>query len=234
MQITAANAWVEKLVAGTVLAQKLFAKEITIPSGGVIQSQNFSEGTQGFRIMGNGDFILNNASLNNCNISGFIVANNTPFIPVAEVNIGYNDNTLKLVHGRNIKSVNRDSEGIYTITFANPVKTKAHLQEGNYYIDFFVVGNSHYSFSEGFNSLLTPAINWTRNAVNNRLPMSGNIVTITYATIYFSHIIQEASRVASGQTPSFPQGNTEYYIYTHKEVNKDPVSSQLFFFLSET
>lgn len=38
VQITAANAWVEKLVAGTVLAQKLFAKEITIPSGGVIQS----------------------------------------------------------------------------------------------------------------------------------------------------------------------------------------------------
>lgn len=54
VQITAANAWVEKLIAGTVLAQKLFAKEITIPSGGVIQSQNFSEGTQGFRILGNG------------------------------------------------------------------------------------------------------------------------------------------------------------------------------------
>ena len=63
MQITAANAWVEKLVAGTVLAQKLFAKEITIPSGGVIQSQNFSEGTQGFRIMGNGKIEINDGYL---------------------------------------------------------------------------------------------------------------------------------------------------------------------------
>ena len=63
MQITAANAWVEKLVAGTVLAQKLFAKEITIPSGGVIQSQNFSEGTQGFRILGNGKIEINDGYL---------------------------------------------------------------------------------------------------------------------------------------------------------------------------
>ena len=63
VQITAANAWVEKLVAGTVLAQKLFAKEITIPSGGVIQSQNFSEGTQGFRILGNGKIEINDGYL---------------------------------------------------------------------------------------------------------------------------------------------------------------------------
>lgn len=63
VQITAANAWVEKLVAGTVLAQKLFAKEITIPEGGVIQSQNFSEGTQGFRIMGNGGAEFNNGTI---------------------------------------------------------------------------------------------------------------------------------------------------------------------------
>lgn len=63
VQITAANAWVEKLVAGTVLAQKLFAKEITIPEGGVIQSQNFSEETQGFRILGNGKIEINNGYL---------------------------------------------------------------------------------------------------------------------------------------------------------------------------
>lgn len=57
VQITAANAWVEKLVAGTVLAQKLFAKELVLTDGGVIRSQDYDPNKTGFFISSSGVFI---------------------------------------------------------------------------------------------------------------------------------------------------------------------------------
>ena len=57
VQITAANAWVEKLVAGTVLAQKLFAKELVLTDGGIIRSQDYDPNKTGFFISSSGVFI---------------------------------------------------------------------------------------------------------------------------------------------------------------------------------
>lgn len=57
VQITAANAWVEKLVAGTVLAQKLFAKELVLTDGGIIRSQDYEPNKTGFFISSSGVFI---------------------------------------------------------------------------------------------------------------------------------------------------------------------------------
>ena len=52
MQI--ANAWVANLVAGTVLANQLMAKNLTVLDGGSIQSQNYKAGTSGWKIDSNG------------------------------------------------------------------------------------------------------------------------------------------------------------------------------------
>ena len=55
---TAVNSWVQNLVAGTALIEKLFAKSITVQSGGSIQSSNYSAGGSGFKIdsYGNAEF----------------------------------------------------------------------------------------------------------------------------------------------------------------------------------
>lgn len=49
-----ANAWVANLVAGTILANQLMAKHLTVQDGGYIQSQNYRAGASGWRIGSDG------------------------------------------------------------------------------------------------------------------------------------------------------------------------------------
>lgn len=61
VQITAANAWVEKLVTGTVLAQKLFAQQLVLSENGQIKSENYQAGQSGFQIRADGTAEFNNS-----------------------------------------------------------------------------------------------------------------------------------------------------------------------------
>lgn len=54
---TAVNAWVQNLVAGTALIEKLFAKSISV--GNEIKSSNYSAGSSGFRISSDGNAEFN-------------------------------------------------------------------------------------------------------------------------------------------------------------------------------
>ncbi len=61
VQITAANAWVEKLVAGTVLAQRLFTQQLVLSENGQIKSANYQAGQSGFQIRADGTAEFNNS-----------------------------------------------------------------------------------------------------------------------------------------------------------------------------
>ena len=76
---TAINAWIQNLVSGTALIEKLFAKSISV--GNEIKSSNYLAGTRGFRIASNG-----NAEFNNGTFNGTINATSGKFSGIIEQN----------------------------------------------------------------------------------------------------------------------------------------------------
>lgn len=60
-QIEAANIWVQKLVAGTMLAERLFTQELVLKDPGVLRSENYVEGESGFMIRANGKAEFNDS-----------------------------------------------------------------------------------------------------------------------------------------------------------------------------
>lgn len=61
---TGEQLFVSRLVALTAFIQTLFSKQIVISSDGTISSENFSSGSAGFRIQGNGTAEFNNGIFN--------------------------------------------------------------------------------------------------------------------------------------------------------------------------
>lgn len=61
---TGEQLFVSRLVALTAFIQTLFSKQIVISSDGTISSENFSSGSEGFRIQGNGTAEFNNGIFN--------------------------------------------------------------------------------------------------------------------------------------------------------------------------
>lgn len=97
---TICNAYIERLLVGTALINKLFAKTITVQhdssNTGVIQSSNYVADTSGFKMTGEGVAEFNgNVKINNTNIYGkrecFIVGRNNADI---------------IINGQNVQSSN--------------------------------------------------------------------------------------------------------------------------------
>ena len=61
---TGEQLFVSRLVALTAFIQTLFSKQIVISSDGTISSENYSSGSEGFRIQGNGTAEFNNGIFN--------------------------------------------------------------------------------------------------------------------------------------------------------------------------
>lgn len=152
--------------------------------------------TSGFGILKNGDAYFNNGSfrghieatsgyLQTVTIDGFYISNNTPFQPIAMINIGYKDGAIFLSNNKNISTVTRSEQGVYTIYFQNSVKLKTHNYEGNKYIDVFVVGNAADTFDAGFKNPLSMNPNWLRQYVNGRLTVEGDYAVVNYVVLYF-------------------------------------------------
>lgn len=60
-----------------------------------------------------------------------------------------------------------------------------HTWEDKNYIDLYVIGNAHDTFTNGFTNPLIISINWVRNYVDRRLTVSDGYDYVTYATLYF-------------------------------------------------
>ncbi len=176
-------------------------------TGGIISGAEISGGMikigKNFSVNNNGDTTMKNA-----NIEGYIISSETPFKPCCSLNIGYNNNSLQLYNGKNVKAINRDEKGIYSVYFKNPLKLKTHKWNSNNYIDLFVMGNCHDAFTNGFQNQMLVSINWTRNYVDNRLTINNDEAIVTYATLYFC------------------DNNNDQLL--------DPVSAQIFIFATET
>ena len=67
-QTVIVNAWVSKLVAGTVLADKIFTKSLVLKEGGFIKSNNYIENKKGFKVDTNGIINANEGSLSNIEV----------------------------------------------------------------------------------------------------------------------------------------------------------------------
>ena len=68
-QVEAANIWVQYLVAGTILAENIMSKQLTLKTGGLIKSENYKAGQQGFCINADGS----------CNFSTIVIEGNALF-----------------------------------------------------------------------------------------------------------------------------------------------------------
>lgn len=214
--------------------EEIFSKNITLKDKGIIKSTNYNGtidsngniteyGTQGWAIDHNGqsDFVdmnltnltakkgvMENLTLNNCYLNGYITAFETPFSPGAMVNIGFNNNALRLFTNKNIQTITRDSKGTYTLYFKQSLKIKYHVWEGHKYIDLFCIGNAHDLFTNGFNNPIIPSINWVWNYIDGRLEIDGEYAIVNYCTIYFGDNLSDALQ--------------------------DPISAQIFLFFTES
>lgn len=213
IQVNAANIFINgKLQADYIDVEQLAAEQAFITS----------LGTQDITVSGkltatnaeitgkitatSGSFI--NGNFQDCTLGGFLYANNTPFKPVAMIDLGYNNSAIQLTNNKNISSVSRDAKGTYTITLTSPVKLKTHSYNGNRYIDLFVIGNAADSFDSGFSNPLIPTCNWLRKYVDGRLTVDElGYATVSYFVLYF----------ADNSSDSL----------------QDPISSQIFVFGTE-
>lgn len=74
---TGEQLFVSRLVALTAFIQTLFSKQIVISSDGTISSENYSSGSAGFRIQGNGTAEFNNGIFNKGTFDGITVNKGT-------------------------------------------------------------------------------------------------------------------------------------------------------------
>lgn len=198
-----ANAWVANLVAGTILANQLMAKQLTVQDGGCIQSQNYRAGASGWRIGSDGraEFedgvfrgkvnatsgVFENVIVkSSCIIEGVAVVNNTPFTPGGSVTASLDpyDGSIYSFSGKNITSITYQGTGTFRLNFKTPLQIKYTTQSGQKYIDLFCVG-SGYLYERGCMTTLIPTVNWSRNSVNGSFAETNGRVAVTYVDIIF-------------------------------------------------
>ena len=185
----------------TVLIEvdNLLAQNIVLKQQGFIKSHNYAESggspTAGFMLDAANNVIktygmkaYNGDFRGNIEMSGgFLKANDTPFKPMAMINLGYNNGTIQLTNSKNISSVTRNEKGVYTIYLTNPVKLSTHIYAGNRYIDVFAIGNAADTFDAGFTNPIHITPNWLRQYVDGRLTVDGNgIASVNYLVLYFA------------------------------------------------
>ena len=199
----------------------LLAQNIVLKQEGFIKSHNYAESggnpTAGFMLDAANNVIktygmkaYNGDFRGNIEMSGgFLKANNTPFKPMAMINLGYNNDAIQLTNSKNVSSVTRQEKGVYTIYFTNPVKLATHVYAGNKYIDVFAIGNAADTFDAGFTNPIFMTPNWLRQYVDGRLVVdaAGN-ASVNYVVLYF--------------------------IDNNTDSLKDPRSAQCFIFGTET
>lgn len=198
-----------KIRAALIEVEDLLAKNVKLKNGGSLRSNNFdgtvnangqitADGTSGWAIDNAGKVIFNNAkirgeinattgTLSNVTVNGFYTSNNTPFQPMAMINIGYNNGTLQLTNNKNIKSVTRNETGVFTLSLKKGVWLKTHSYNGYNYIDVFAIGNAADTFNAGFKNMLLMTPNWLRNYVNGRLTQNNGYAYVDYVILYFTN-----------------------------------------------
>lgn len=125
--------------------------------------------------------------LDNVQVNGFYESNDTPFQPIAMLNLGYNHGSIQLINNKNIASVSRINTGEYLVTLKKSVKLKTHLYEGKRYIDVFVIGNAADLFANGWMNPILVTINWLRNYVDGRLTVDvDGYAILNYFILYFA------------------------------------------------
>ena len=197
-----------KIRAALIEVEDLLAKNVKLKNGGILRSNNFdgtvnangqitADGTSGWAIDNAGKVIFNNAKirgeinattgiLNNVIVNGFYTSNNTPFQPMAMINIGYNNGALQLTNNKNIKSVTRNETGVFSLSLKKGVWLKTHSYNGYDYIDVFAIGNAADKFDAGFKNMLLMTPNWLRNHVNGRLTQNNGYAYVDYVILYFT------------------------------------------------
>lgn len=197
-----------KIRAALIEVEDLLAKNVKLKNGGSLRSNNFdgtvnengqitADGTSGWAIDNAGKVIFNNArirgeinattgTLNNVTVNGFYTSNNTPFQPMAMINIGYSNGALQLTNNKNIKSVTRNETGVFTLSLKKGVWLKTHSYKGYNYIDVFAIGNAADKFDAGFKNMLLMTPNWLRNYVNGRLTQNNGYAYVDYVILYFT------------------------------------------------
>ena len=197
-----------KIRAALIEVEDLLAKNVELKNGGSLRSNNFdgtinnngqitADGTNGWAVDNAGKVIFNNAkirgeinattgTLDNVTVNGFYTSNNTPFQPMAMINIGYNNGTLQLTNNKNIKSVTRNETGVFTLSLKKGVWLKTHSYNGYDYIDVFAIGNAADTFNAGFKNMLLMTPNWLRNYVNGRLTQNNGYAYVDYVILYFT------------------------------------------------
>lgn len=197
-----------KIRAALIEVEDLLAKNVKLKNGGSLRSNNFdgtvnangqitADGTSGWAIDNAGKVIFNNAkirgeinattgTLSNVTVNGFYTSNNTPFQPMAMINIGYNHGTLQLTNNKNIESVTRNETGVFTLSLKKGVWLKTHSYNGYNYIDVFAIGNAADTFDAGFKNMLLMTPNWLRNYVNGRLTQNNGYAYVDYVILYFT------------------------------------------------
>lgn len=197
-----------KIRAALIEVEDLLAKNVKLKNGGSLRSNNFdgtvnengqitADGTSGWAIDNAGKVIFNNArirgeinattgTLNNVTVNGFYTSNNTPFQPMAMINIGYNNGVLQLTNNKNIESVTRNETGVFTLSLKKGVWLKTHSYNGYNYIDVFAIGNAADTFNAGFKNMLLMTPNWLRNYVNGRLTQNNGYAYVDYVILYFT------------------------------------------------
>ena len=185
------------LRAELIEAEKILAKRLTIRNGGSLQSENYKADKAGWRISSDGSVEFTDGkfrgkidattgTLNNVIVNGFYRSNNTPFQPMAMLNLGYNNGAIQLFNSKNVASITRQNKGVYTIYLTNPVKLKTHIYENQKYIDVFVIGNAADTFDAGFTNPILMTPNWLRQYVDGRLAVDAEgIASINYVVLYF-------------------------------------------------
>lgn len=199
----------------------LLAQNIVLKQQGYIKSHNYAESdgnpTAGFMLDAANNVIktygmkaYNGEFRGNIEMSGgFLKANDTPFKPMAMINLGYNNGAIQLTTSKNVSSVTRQEKGVYTIYFTNPIKLATHVYANNKYIDVFVIGNAADTFDAGFTNPIFMTPNWLRQYVDGRLTVdtAGN-ASVNYVVLYF--------------------------IDNNTDTLRDPRSAQCFIFGTET
>ena len=197
-----------KIRAALIEVEDLLAKNVELKNGGSLRSNNFdgtinnngqitADGTNGWAVDNAGKVIFNDAkirgeinattgTLDNVTVNGFYTSNNTPFQPMAMINIGYNNGTLQLTNNKNIKSVTRNETGVFSLSLKKGVWLKTHSYKGYDYIDVFAIGNAADKFDAGFKNMLLMTPNWLRNYVNGRLTQNNGYAYVDYVILYFT------------------------------------------------
>lgn len=175
----------------------ILAKKLTIRDGGSLQSENYKTDEAGWKISSDGSVEFTDGKfrgkidatsgiLDNVEVNGFYRSNNTPFQPMAMINLGYNNGAIRLFNSKNVASITRQEKGVYTIYLTNPVKLKTHIYENQKYIDVFVIGNASDTFDAGFTNPILMTPNWLRQYVDGRLAVDAEgIASIYYVVLYF-------------------------------------------------